>query len=130
MIGGGRKVMEMVVDYAKKRNQFGRPIGSFQAIQHHCADILTYLETSEFMTWQAAWRISEGRSYEKEAAMAKAWVSDSCRKLVALGHQVMGGMGFMEEFDLHLYLRQAKASELAFGDAVFHRELVAQELGL
>ncbi|MBT7697555.1 MAG: acyl-CoA/acyl-ACP dehydrogenase [Desulfobacterales bacterium] len=130
MIGGGRKVLEMTVDYAKQRNQFGQPIGSFQAIQHHCADMLTYLETSEYMTYQAAWLISEGLSYEKEASMAKAWVSDSYHKLVALGHQVIGGVGFMEEFDIQLYLRQSKTAELAFGDADFHRELVAQELGL
>jgi len=130
MIGGAQKVIEMVVDYAKNRHQFGRPIGSFQAIQHHCADILTLVETSTFLTYQAGWRISEEISYEREAAMAKAWCSDSYRKLVALGHQVMGGIGFMEECDLHFYFRHAKSSELAFGDADFHRERVAQQLGL
>ena len=131
MSGGAQKVLEMVVDHAKKRIQFDHPIGSFQAVQHHCADILTCVDTSMFMTFQAGWRIARGMPFEKEAAsMSKAWVSDSYRKLLALGHQVMGGTGFMEEHDLQLYFRRAKAAELAFGDADFHRELVAQEMGL
>ncbi|MBW1803107.1 MAG: acyl-CoA dehydrogenase, partial [Deltaproteobacteria bacterium] len=118
------------VDHAKKRFQFGRPIGSFQAVQHHCADILTYVDTCTFMSYQAAWLISEGMPFDQEAYMSKAWTSDSYRKLVALGHQVMGGTGFMEETDLQLYFKHAKAAELAFGDASFHREMVAKELGL
>ena len=96
MSGGAQKVLEMVVEHAKKREQFGRPIGSFQAIQHHCADILTYVDTSKFMTYQACWRIKEGLSFEKEASMCKAWVSESYHQIVSLGHQVMGGLGFME----------------------------------
>jgi alkylation response protein AidB-like acyl-CoA dehydrogenase len=128
MIGGAEKVLEMTVDHAKKRVQFGRPVGSFQAIQHHCADMLTFLETSKFMTYQTCWRITKGLPFEKEASMSKAWVSDSYKRLVELGHQVMGGLGFMEEIDLNLYFSRAKAAELAFGDADFHRELVAQAL--
>ena len=82
------------------------------------------------MMYQAAWRISEGLPYKKEASMCKAWVNESCRKAVALGHQVIGGMAFMEEHDLPLYFRRAKAAELSFGDADLHRELVAQEMQL
>ncbi|MFC1822898.1 acyl-CoA dehydrogenase family protein [Thermodesulfobacteriota bacterium] len=130
MSGGAQKVIDFVVPYAKERQQFGQPIGSFQAIQHYCADILTYVDTTRFMTYQASWRISEGLSFEKEASMSKAWVSDSYQKLLALGHQIMGGTGFMEEHDLQLYFRRAKAAELAFGDADFHRERVAEEMGL
>jgi len=130
MIGGGQRVIDLAIPYLKEREQFGRPVGSFQAVQHHCANILTFLDTSKFMTFQAAWRISEDLSFEKEASMCKAWVSDSYRQLVALAHQVMGGIGFMEEHDLQLYFKQAKAGELAFGDARFHRELVAQQMGL
>lgn len=130
MSGGARRVVEMTVTYVKDRVQFGRPVGAFQAIQHHCADMLTYADTIEFMTYQAAWKISEGLPFDKDASMCKAWVSDSYRSLVALGHQCIGGMGFMEEFDLQLYFKRAKAAELAFGDADFHRELVAQEMGL
>ena len=130
MSGGGQKVLELTVDHAKQRVQFGKPIGAFQAIQHFCANILTYLDTSRFMTYQAAWKISEGMDYEKDASLCKAWVSDSYRRLALLAHQVLGGMGFMEEHDMHLYFKQAKAAELAFGDADFHRELAAQQMGL
>jgi len=128
MIGGAQKAMDMAVPYAKGREQFGRPVGAFQAVQHHCANMLTYNDTLKFMTYQAAWRISEGLPFEKEASMCKAWGSDAYRKLVALAHQVVGGMGFMEEYDLQLYFKHAKAAEQVLGDADFHRELVAREL--
>jgi alkylation response protein AidB-like acyl-CoA dehydrogenase len=130
MIGGAQRTMDMAIPYVKGREQFGRPVGAFQAIQHHCANMLTYADTIKFMTYQAAWRISEGLPFEKEASMCKAWGSESYRKLVALAHQVIGGMGFMEEYDLQLYFKQAKAAEQILGDADFHRELVAQEIGL
>lgn len=130
MSGGAQKVIDMVVPHVKEREQFGRSIGSFQAVQHHCANILTFVDTSRFMAYQAAWRISEGLPYEKEASMCKAWVNDAYRQLLLLGHQVMGGIGFMEEHDLQLYFRRAKAAELAFGDGDFHREIVAEQLGL
>lgn len=130
MSGGAQKVIELVIPHVKERKQFGHPIGSFQAVQHRCADILTYVDTCRFITYKAAWLISQGLPYEKEAAMSKTWVSESYRRLVALGHQVMGGMGFMEEHDLQLYFKHAKSCELAFGDADFHRETVAKQLGL
>jgi alkylation response protein AidB-like acyl-CoA dehydrogenase len=130
MMGAAEKVMELVLPWTKERIQFGRPVGSFQAVQHHCADMLTYKDTSTYMVYQAAWRIAAGLPFEKEAAMCKAWVSDSHRKLVALGHQVLGGLGFMEEHDQGLYFKRAKAGELFLGDPDFHRELVAQEMGL
>ena len=130
MTGGARRVLDLVIPYIKERTQFERAIGSFQAVQHHCVNMLTYSDTMGFMTDRAAWRISAGLSFGKEAAMCKAWVSDSYRKLVALGHQVIGGVGFMEEHDLPLYFKRAKAAELMFGDGDFHRELVAGEMGL
>lgn len=130
MIGGARKVIEMVLFGAKERVQFGKPIGSFQAIQHHCANMLTFLDTSELLTYQAAWMISEGLPYERASSMCKAWVSDSYRRLLMLGHSVLGGMGFMEEHDIQLFYRRAKASELAFGDSDFHRERVAGQMEL
>ena len=130
MMGGARMVMDLVIPWTKERIQFGRPIGSFQAVQHHCVNMLTYLDTLTYMTYEAAWLISADKPFEKEASMCKAWVSDSHRKLVALAHQVLGGLGFMEEHDLGLYFKRAKAAELFFGDADFHRELVAREMGL
>jgi alkylation response protein AidB-like acyl-CoA dehydrogenase len=130
MVGSAQRAMDMTVEHARKRAQFGRPVGAFQAVQHHCANMLTDLETSRYMMYQAAWRISEGFPFEKEASMCKAWVSDSCRHLIGLAHQVMGGLGFMEEIDLHLHFNRAKAMEQAFGDADLHRENVARQLGL
>lgn len=130
MTGGGKKVLEMAVDYAKNRIQFQRPIGSFQAIQHHLADLLTCSDTLTLMTLQTAWRISKGLTFAKEASMCKSWANDAYHKIVMLGHQVVGGIGFIEEYDIQLYFKQAKAAELAFGDGDFHRELVAQQMEL
>jgi alkylation response protein AidB-like acyl-CoA dehydrogenase len=130
MMGGARMVMELVIPWTKERIQFGRPIGSFQAVQHHCVNMLTYLDTLTYMTYEAAWLISANKPFEKEASMCKAWVSDSYGRLVALAHQVLGGLGFMEEHALGLYFKRAKAAELFLGDADFHRELVAREMCL
>jgi alkylation response protein AidB-like acyl-CoA dehydrogenase len=130
MTGGAQKVMDIVIPYAKGRKQFGRPIGAFQSIQHHCANMLTFAETMRFMTFQTAWRITEGAFSEMDASICKAWVSDAYRQMVALGHQVVGGVGFMEEFDLQLYFRQAKCAQQRFGDGDYHRERVAETMGL
>lgn len=130
MDGGSQKALEFAVAYVKERVQFGKLIGVFQAIQHHCADMLTYADTIHFMTCHAAWKIASGLPFEEEASMCKAWVSEAHRRLLALSHQVLGGIGFMEEHDLQLYFRRAKAAELAFGDGGFHRERVAQAMGL
>jgi alkylation response protein AidB-like acyl-CoA dehydrogenase len=92
--------------------------------------MLTYLDTLTYMTYQAAWLITAEKPFETEAAMCKAYVSDAYRKLVALAHQVLGGLAFMEEHDLGLYFKRAKAAELFFGDADVHREMVAQGMGL
>ena len=99
-------------------------------VQHQAADMVTYSDTSRFLAYKTCWMISEGMSYTKQAAMCKAWVSDSYRKLVALGHQIMGGFGFMEEADHPVFFKKAKAAELAYGDATFYREVVAREMGL
>ncbi|MFH1138127.1 MAG: acyl-CoA dehydrogenase family protein [Pseudomonadota bacterium] len=130
MIGAADKVMELVIPYTKERVQFGRQIGAFQAVQHHAANMLTYADTIKFLTYQAAWLASSGLPFEKEAAMCKAWVSDSFRKLVGLGHQILGGVGFMEEHDLQLYYKRAKTAELMFGGVEFHLELAAEAMGL
>ena len=130
MVGGAQQVLEMSVEYAKQRVQFGRPIGSFQAIQHHCANMVTDVDGSRYIAYEAMWRVSEGLDASKEVSMAKAWVSDAYRRVCALGHQIHGGIGFTKEHDMQLYFRRAKAAELAFGDADYHRELVAQKLGI
>ena len=130
MVGGAEQVLEMTVDYVKQRTQFGRPIGSFQAIQHHCANMATDVEGSRYITYQAAWMLSENQDAKQEVAMAKAWVSDAYRRVCALGHQCHGAIGFTKEHNMQLYSRRAKAAELAFGDADFHLETVADGIGV
>jgi 3-oxocholest-4-en-26-oyl-CoA dehydrogenase beta subunit len=130
MVGGATRVLEMSAAYAKERKQFGKPIGSFQAIQHHCANMLIDLEGSRYITYKAAWMLGQRIPCAKEVSIAKAWVSDMYRKVTALGHQVQGGSSFMEEHEMPLFSRRAAASAVAFGDAKHHRGLVARSLGL
>jgi len=130
MVGNIQRVLEMTVDYAKERKQFDRPIGSFQIIQHYCADMATDIDGARFSTYQAAWMLSEGIPCTKEVAIAKAWIGEASQHVVALAHQIHGAIGVTIEHDLHFYTRHAKAAELAFGDANFYRELVAREMGL
>jgi len=130
MVGGAQKAMEMSVDYAKERIQFGRPIGSFQSIQNYCADMVTDVDGSKYITYEAAWKLSEGMPAAMEVSMAKAWTSEACCRVTALGHQIHGAIGFTVDHDLPLYFKQAKAGEATFGNADFHREMVAKQLGL
>jgi len=130
MVGNIQRVLEMTVDYAKERKQFDRPIGSFQVIQHYCADMATDVDSARFSTYQAAWMLSEGLPCTKEVAIAKAWIGEASQRVFALAHQIHGAIGATIEHDLHFYTRRAKAAELAFGDADFYREIVAREMGL
>jgi len=130
MVGNIQRVLEMTVDYAKERKQFDRPIGSFQVIQHYCADMATDVDSARFSTYQAAWMLSEGLPCTKEVAIAKAWVGEASQRVFDLAHQIHGAIGVTIEHDLHYYTRRAKAAELAFGDADFYREAVAREMGL
>jgi alkylation response protein AidB-like acyl-CoA dehydrogenase len=129
MVGGAQTVLDMTVPYVKERIQFDVPIGVFQAIQHHCVNMLIDVESSRVISFEAAWRLSNGLSYSREAAMAKAWVSDAYQRVVALGTQAHGGVSIMEDHDLPLYYRRAKAAELAFGDGRSNRKIVARTLG-
>jgi alkylation response protein AidB-like acyl-CoA dehydrogenase len=130
MLGGAQRVLDMTLDYVRQRIQFGRAIGSFQAIQHHAADMATDVEGCRHITYKAAWSVSEGLAADREVAMAKAWVSDASQRVCALGHQCHGAIGFTKEHDLQLYSRRAKANELMFGDAGLHLETVAATIGL
>ena len=130
MVGNIQRVLEMTVDYAKERKQFDRPIGSFQVIQHYCADMATDVDGARFSTYQAAWMLGEGLPCTKEIAIAKAWTSEASQRVIALAHQIHGAVGVTIEHDLHYYTKRAKAAELAFGDANFYREVVAKEMGL
>ena len=128
MNGGAQKVLEMTVDYAKQRVQFGRPIGSMQALQHHCANMRVSLEASRSITYEAAWRLSEGLSCDLEASMAKSVASECYTQVTQLAMLIHGGVGFMEDHDLPLYYRRAKVAEATFGDADSHRENIASRL--
>jgi len=128
MAGGAQRVLEMTVQYAKQRRQFGHPIGSFQAIQHYCADMFINVDGIRFITYQAAWMLSKGIPCRKEVAMAKAWVSSIYPKITLLGHQVHGAIGYCLDHDMPLYFFQAHEGEALFGDTDFHREVVASEL--
>ncbi len=131
MCGGAQKVLEMSVEYAKVREQFGRPIGSFQAIQHKCANMLVEVESSKSATYYAAWAVANDvPEAPLAAAMAKAYTSDAYRHTAGEGIQIHGGIGFTWEHDMHLYFKRAKSSEVTFGDAVWNRELVAQLIEL
>jgi alkylation response protein AidB-like acyl-CoA dehydrogenase len=130
MVGNIQRVLEMTVDYAKERKQFGRPIGSFQVIQHYCVDMATDVDAARFSTYQAAWMLSEGLPCTKQVAIAKAWLGQASQRIFALAHQIHGAIGATIEHDLHYYTRRAKAAELAFGDTDFHQEVVAKEMGL
>jgi len=130
MLGGAQQVLDMTVDYVKERVQFDHPIGTLQAIQHHCANMLIDLEGIRYITYLAAWKVNEGPPFGKEAAIAKAWASEAYKRISDLAHQSHGAIGFCEDHDLPLYSKRAKASEFAFGDAQFQRRFVAQEIGL
>ena len=130
MVGGSQASLDMAVSYAKERVQFGHPIGSFQAIQHYCANMVTDVDGSRFIMYKAAWTVSEGLPSEMVVSMAKAWTSDAFKRVAVLAHQIFGAIGFTMDHDMHLYFRRAKAGELAYGDADFHRNIVAQQLSL
>jgi len=128
MNGGAQQVLDMTVSYAKERVQFGRPIGSMQALQHHCANMTISIEASRSLTYDAAWRISEGLPCAMEVSMAKSWASECYTQTTQLGMLIHGGVGFMEDHDLPLYYRRAKATEVILGDADSHREMIAREI--
>jgi len=128
--GAAQRVLDMTVEYAKLRVAFGKPIGSYQGVKHKCTDMLVEIENAKSLTYYAAWAVDHG---DLEAAMAvsmaKAAASDAGRKVCAAGIQLHGGIGMTWEHDLHLYLKRAKADEVAFGDATWHRERIALLMG-
>lgn len=130
MVGGARWILDTAVAYAKERIQFGVPIGSFQAIQHKCSNILVDVDGATFITYYAAWLVSEDDQNKAIAASeAKCWCSDMYNRTASEGIQILGGIGFTLEHDMQLYFRRAKASEIAFGDSHYHREKLAQMFG-
>ena len=125
MVGLAQQALNISLDYAKERIAFGHPIGAFQSIQHRCADMLIDVDGSRFATYQAAWRINEGLPADREAAIAKAWVSQACRRVMHSAHQVHGAVGFTEDHILHFYTKKARYSEFSFGGVDYHLEKLA-----
>ena len=130
-VGGAQKVLDMSVEYAKVRVQFGRPIGSFQAIKHKCADMLLEVESAKSAAYYAGWAAAEDNDeLPVVASLAKAYCSDAYFHAAAENIQIHGGIGFTWEHPAHLYFKRAKSSELLFGDPTYHRELLAQRIGI
>jgi alkylation response protein AidB-like acyl-CoA dehydrogenase len=131
MMGGAQFVLDMSVQYAKDRVQFGRPIGSFQAIKHKCADMLLEVESGKSAAYYASWAAAEDNDeLPVVAALAKAYCSEAYFHATAENIQIHGGIGFTWEHPAHLYFKRAKSSEIYLGDATYHRELLAQRIGI
>jgi alkylation response protein AidB-like acyl-CoA dehydrogenase len=130
-VGGSQEVLEMAVQYAKDRVQFGRPIGSFQAIKHKCADMLLEVESAKSAAYYAGWCAAElNDELPSVASLAKAYCSEAYFHSAAENIQIHGGIGFTWEHPAHLYFKRAKSSELLLGDPTYHRELLAQRIGI
>jgi alkylation response protein AidB-like acyl-CoA dehydrogenase len=131
MMGGAQKVLDMSVEYAKVRVQFGRPIGSFQAIKHKCADMLLEVESGKSAAYYASWAAAEdNEELPVVAALSKAYCSEAYFHATAENIQIHGGIGFTWEHPAHLYFKRAKSSEIYLGDPTYHRELLAQRIGI
>lgn len=130
MIGGMERVLEMTVSYAKERVQFGRPIGSFQVIQHYCSEMAIYVLSLKIISAKAARKINEDIPCSKDAAMAKAWACKACRSVISLAHQIHGAIGWTMDHDLQLYSKRLTEAEVTFGDEEFHLDRVMKQLGL
>jgi alkylation response protein AidB-like acyl-CoA dehydrogenase len=131
-VGGAQRCLDAAVEYAKNRIQFGRPIGSFQAIKHKCADMLVEVESARSAAYYAAWTAASTDPGElpEVASLAKSYCSEAFSNAATQNIQINGGMGFTWEHPAHLYYRRAKSSELMLGDPAYHRELLVQRMGL
>lgn len=130
MVGGAEAVLDMTLQYVKERVQYGRPIGSFQVIQHYCANMWTSVATSRNLLYKVAWDLGEGLATPGQIAAAKGWINQAYKFVTERAVQCHGAIGLTRDHDVGLYYRRAKAGELAFGDTDFQRELVAQHMGL
>ena len=130
-VGGAQKCLDMTVQYAKERVQFGRPIGSFQAIKHKCADMLLRVESARSAAYYAGWAASVGDpELPALASLAKAYCSDAYFQCAAESIQIHGGVGFTWEYDVHLHFKRARSTEAFLGAPAYHRERVARAIGL
>jgi alkylation response protein AidB-like acyl-CoA dehydrogenase len=133
IVGAAERALELSVQHAKDRHQFGRPIGSFQAVAHRCADMRADIDACRYLTYRAAWALDGGDGAVgavAAVAAAKAYANDAMRRVFRNAHQVHGAIGFSTEYDLHLFTRRAKAFELSYGGTARHRERLADAMGL
>ena len=128
IIGAARKDAEMAIDYAKNRVAFGRPLAGFQSIQHLCADMIVWVDGAQLLTYEALWKLDAGLPYGVEVSQAKAFTNDKCQATVRSSQQIHGGIGFMMEFDLHLWYRRVTAWTMRLGTSFEHRARVARAL--
>ena len=130
MVGCGQRILELCVDYAKVRVQSGRPIGSFQAIQHYCADLLRNVEGARYLLYNAAWKMQEGLPCATDVAMTKAYAGEACLWVARKAHQILGAISYCEEHPLHLFHKRIQAASLDFGDPSQHLETVSLAIKL
>jgi 3-oxocholest-4-en-26-oyl-CoA dehydrogenase beta subunit len=128
MSGLGQAALDLTVQYAKDRKQFGKPIGSFEVIQHYCADMFIELDGMKMNAYKAAWKLSTGLPCEEDIAIAKAWAAQASEKIVGPAHQIHGAIGSTLEYDLHYYTRRLKQNSLTFGDARYYKDFLAGEI--
>ena len=128
MVGATRKDAEMAIEYAKNRAAFGRPIGSFQSIPHLCADMTLWVDGAQMLTYEALWKMDEGLPFAVEISQAKSFCNDKCEAVVRSSQVIHGGIGFMMEFDLHLWFRRVTSWTMRLGTSFEHRSKIAKAL--
>lgn len=128
--GAARTALEMAVQHAKDREQFGRPIGSFQAVAHRCVDMRSDIDAARYLAYRAAWALDQDQAAEVEVGAALAYGVEAMRRVFMNAHQVHGAIGFSTEHDLHRFTRIGKTFELLYGRPSQHRERVARAMGL
>ncbi len=130
MVGGAQSIFEKSVAYSKQRHQYGRPIGSNQAIQHHAANMNILVDGMRFLTYETAWKLGQGIPASLEVSMAKVWATDGYQEIARLAHQIHGAIGFNMDHDMPFYFFQQEAARNAFGDSNTHREKIVNYLNL
>lgn len=130
MVGNAQHELDATAKYTKERMQFDRPLGTFQAVQHHLANMFTDVQGARWTSYQAISRLSRGMPAARELAIAKAFTSDACQRVAFLAQQLHGGIGVDQAYDLQFYYRRAKAMELKFGAAPLHLQALEREIGL
>jgi len=128
MVGAARKDAELAIDYSKGREAFGRPIGSFQAISHLAADMIIWVDGAQLLTYEALWALGQGRPASVEVSQAKSYSNDKLQAVVRSSQIIHGGIGFMMEFDLHLWYRRVAAWSMRLGTSFQHRERISRSL--